>query len=228
MQKQIIISTVTILLTNMLLIGQEIQNFRPIHEIASSESKAPFLQIGKETQNRWSLNLLFSDNGFAIGATIYRQFSPNISGLGSIFFSGAKDEREFETTDIFGNSYVPDKVNRLFLIPLNFGIQLRLFREEVTDNLRPFLNAGITPAAVIYTPYSESFLSSFQYARAKYTVGGFAGAGLDYITNKKSSLSLNVRYYYINLFGEGVESLKSKEKNFFGGLYFVFSYNFMK
>jgi hypothetical protein len=185
-------------------------------------------QIDREPYNIWSLNLLFSDNGFGLGATIYKNFNPAISGFTSIFFSGAKDEREFETTDIFGNTYTPYKVNRLFMIPLNIGLQIRLFREDVTDDLRPFVNFGVTPAAIIYTPYSESFFSSFSYARAKYTVGGFAGVGLDYLTSKKSSLGLNIRYYYLNLFGKGIESLQSREKNFFGGLYFVFSYNFMK
>jgi hypothetical protein len=51
---------------------------------------------------------------------------------------------------------------------------------------------------------------------------------MDYLTSKKSSLSLNIRYYYLNIFGRGIESLQSREKNFFGGLFFVFSYNFMK
>jgi hypothetical protein len=187
-----------------------------------------FSDKNKETLNRWSLNLLFSDNGFALGATVYKQLSTNLSGFGSIFFSGAKDDREFESIDMFGNSYVPSKVNRLFMVPLNLGMLLRLFRDEVTDNLRPFVNFGATPTAIIYTPYNQSFFSSFKYARAKYTVGGFAGTGVDYLTGKKSSLSLNVRYYLIHLFGEGIESLESKEMKDFGGLYFVFSYNFMR
>jgi outer membrane protein W len=182
----------------------------------------------EETFNTWSLNLLFSDNGFGLGTTVFKQFNSNISAFGSIFVSGAKDEREFESIDIFGNSFIPSKVNRLYLIPLNLGLQVRLFKEDVTDNLRPYVNGGITPAAIIYTPYSESFFSSFNYAKAKYTVGAFAGAGVDYLTSKRSSLSLNVRYYYIDLFGEGIESLQNKAKTSFGGLYFVFSYNFMR
>ncbi len=181
-----------------------------------------------EPYNNWSINLLFSDNGFGLGATVFKSFSHNVSGFASIFFSGAKDDREFEVTDIFGNTYTPNKVNRMFMIPINLGLQIRLFREDVTDDLRPFVNFGVTPTAVIYTPYSESLFPSFSHARAKYTVGGFAGVGIDYLTSKKSSLSLNIRYYYVNLFGKGIESLESKEKTFFGGLYFVFSYNFMK
>ncbi len=185
-------------------------------------------QQKKEYQNNWSINVVFSDNGFGAGATIFKQFSPGVSSFAGIFFSGAKDDREFEVIDIFGNTYTPYKVNRMFMIPLNIGLQLRLFREDVTDDLRPFVNFGVSPTAIIYTPYAESFLASFGHAKAKYTIGAFGGIGLDYLTSKKSSISLNVRYYYTQLFGQGIESLESKEKKFFGGLYFVFSYNFMK
>ena len=181
-----------------------------------------------EPQNNWSVNLLFSDNGYGLGATLYRTINKDFSGFGSIFFSSAKDSREFDVTDIYGNTYTPDKVNRLFMIPLNFGIQCRLFSEDVTDNLRPYVNGGITPTAILYAPYNKSIIPSLGYLQAKYTVGGFVGVGMDYLTSRNSAVSANVRYYYIKLFGDGIQSLQDKPMNFFGGIYFVFSFNFMK
>jgi len=187
------------------------------------------LKEKREPLNNWSINLLFSDNGFGFGGTKYFNLSQDVSAIAGIFFSGAKDDREFDQTDIYGNSITPFKVNRLFMVPvLNLGMQFRLFREDVTDNMRPFLNFGIAPTAVIYTPYNEPFFSSFKYTKAKYTVGGFAGVGVDYVTSKTSALSFNLRYYYINLFGEGIRSISTNEKTQFGGIYFVFSYNFLK
>jgi hypothetical protein len=185
------------------------------------------LKEKKEPQNNWSINLLFSDNGFGLGATLHKQLSKDVSGFAGIAFSGAKDDREFDQVDIFGNSFTPYKENRLFMGVINIGAQFRLFREDVTDNLRPFVNFGIAPTAIMYTPYSESFFSSFKYARAKYTVGAFAGVGLDYVTNRHSSLTMNIRYYYTSLFGQGINSISTEEKKFFGGVYFVFGYNFM-
>lgn len=187
------------------------------------------LKEKKEPFNNWSLNLTFSDNGFGFGAAKFFNISKDVSGFAGIVFSGAKDDREFDQTDIFGNSVTPFKVNRLFMVPLlNLGMQIRLFREDVSDNMRPFINFGVAPTAIIYTPYSEPFFPSFKYAKAKYTVGGFAGVGLDYLTSKNSGLSFNLRYYYISLFGEGIRSISTTEKKQFGGIYFVFSYNFMK
>lgn len=182
----------------------------------------------REPINNWAINLIFSDNGYGIGGTYYLPIKSDLSAFTSIFFSSAKDDREFEYTDIYGNTYVPGKVNRLFMIPVNIGLQYRMFREDVSDNLRPFVNAGLTPTAIIYTPYIKALFPSLGYARAKYTLGGFVGAGMDYVTSKTSAVSLNVRYYYINLFGSGIESLQNRPKNFFGGLYFVFSFNFLK
>ncbi len=185
------------------------------------------LKDTKETVNNWSLNLTFSDNGFGFGATKFARLGKDVSGFASLEFSGAKDDREFEQYDIYGNSYTPDKVNRLFMSVMSIGAQFRLFREDVTDNLRPHINVGLAPTMVLYTPYSQSFLSSFKWAQAKYTIGAFAGIGFDYVTNKKSSLSMDIRYYYISLFGQGVYSISTNEKKDFGGVYFVFSYNFM-
>jgi len=197
------------------------------HDNTSGTGSNLTMKPKRELNNSFGLNLLFSDNGFGLGATFYKQLSTNVSGFAGIIVSGAKDSREFEQVDIFGNSNTPYKVNRLFMVPLNLGLQFRMFRNDVTDNMRPFVNFGISPTAIIYTPYDKSFFSAWGYARAKYTVGGFVGLGMDYVTNHSSSLEMNIRYYYINLFGEGVNSISTSDKKFFGGLFFNFSYNFM-
>jgi hypothetical protein len=193
------------------------------------DSLTPKLKTKSEKEKNWSINLSFSDNGFGFGGTKYFTLSKNITFNAGILFSGAKDDREFDRTDIFGNSLTPFKENRLFMFPiLNLGLQIRLFRDDVTDNMRPFVNFGVSPAVIVYTPYNESFFSSFKYAKAKYTVGGYAGVGLDYMTSKSSGLSFNLRYYYLNLFGAGINSISTTEMKNFGGIYFVFSYNFLK
>lgn len=194
-----------------------------------SDTLKPKLKSKGEKENNWSINLTFSDNGFGLGAAKYFKISKDISFNAAILFSGAKDDREFDQTDIFGNSVTPYKVNRLFMFPvLNLGMQIRLFRDDVTDNMRPFINFGVSPAAIMYTPYNESFFSSFKYAKAKYTVGGYAGVGLDYMTTKTSGLSFNLRYYYLHLFGEGINSISTAEMKNFGGIYLIFGYNFLK
>lgn len=223
--KYILFIGAVLLLSINILLSQNMQTLRLNDSYYTEESLIS--KPEREPYNNWSINLLFSDNGFALGGQLFKQFSPDVSGFTGIFFSGAKDDREFEVYDIFGNSYIPYKINRMFMIPVNLGLQFRLFSDDVTDDLRPHVNFGISPTAIIYTPYAEAFFPSFGHARAKYTVGAFASLGLDYLTSKKSSLNMDVRYYYTQLFGQGIESLQNKEKRYFGGLYLVFSYNFM-
>jgi len=185
----------------------------------TGDTLKPKVRFRKEPQNNWSMNLTFSDNGFGAGATKYFTLSRDISLQTGILFSGAKDDREFEQYDFFGNSVTPFKVNRLFMFPIiNLGMQYRLFRDDVTSDMRPFINFGVSPAAIVYTPYNESFFSSFRYA----------GVGLDYMTSRTSGLSFNLRYYYLKLFGEGIQSISTAEMKSFGGIYFIFSYNFVK
>ena len=194
----------------------------------TADSLAPKLKKKSERENNWSINLGFSDHGFGFGATKYFSLSRDVAFVGGLMFSQAKDDREFDQNDMYGNSFTPFKVNRLFLFPMvNLGMQFRLFRNDVSDNMRPFVNFGISPTVVMYTPYNESFFSSFKYARAKYTMGGYVGVGLDYISSKTSGLSFNFRYYYNRVLGEGIQSLSTEEMTNFGGIYFVFSYNFL-
>ena len=60
--------------------------------------------LKSEPQNNWAINLTFSDNGFGLGAAKYFNLSKDISLVTGVIFSGAKDDREFDQTDIFGNS----------------------------------------------------------------------------------------------------------------------------
>ena len=83
-----------------------------------ADSLAPKMKIKKEPRNNWSINLSFSDNGFGLGATKYFALSKDVSLQTGIFFSGAKDDREFEQSDFFGNTITPFKVNRLFMLPV--------------------------------------------------------------------------------------------------------------
>ena len=122
------------------------------------QSQELTLQPEKESINNWSLNLTFSDNGFGLGGTKHFQLTKDMSMFAGIFFSGAKDNREFEQSDIFGNTETPFKENRLFLVPvINLGMHFRLFRNDVTDNMRPYFNFGVAPTAIFYTPYNKSF-----------------------------------------------------------------------
>ena len=128
--------------------------------------------------------------------------------------SEAKDSREFTYTyqDIYGyiDTYTLGKVNRVFVVPVNFGFQYRLFKDAITDNLRPYINAGVGPSFV-----------------TKITLGSYIGFGANFGLDKSSLVGINLRYYIIHFFDQGVESLKGKFRKDIGGVYLTINLGIM-
>lgn len=167
--------------------------------------------------NSWGVDLMFGEGGFGLGTFYRRTFSLNLSGFIDLSISETKDEREMEYYDPwYGITYSPNKANRAFLLPVTFGIQYRLFDEALTENLRPYLTAGVGPTFVVSTPYEEEFFSSFKYAKLHTGFGGYIGFGANMGTSKSNLVGLNVRYYYTHLFGDGVENMIGTLRKEFG------------
>ncbi|MGE5497908.1 MAG: hypothetical protein ACM3Q2_07555, partial [Syntrophothermus sp.] len=161
-------------------------------------------------KNSWGVDFMFSEGGFGLGTFYRHDFTRTLTGFTDFSISEAKDQNEVEQYTYYGDVIVPNKQNRIFLLPLNFGLQKRFFEGTISDNLRPYINAGVGPTVVITTPYEQEFFSSFGKARARYTAGGYFGLGANFGLDKSSLLGINIRYYVIHFFDEGVEGLKNK------------------
>jgi len=170
-------------------------------------------------QNALGGDIMFSEGGFGAGMFYQRQLNPNFTFFGDFSFSEAKDDNEVEYFDWFGNSIVPGKVNRIFSIPFNFGLQYRLFRETITDNLRPYINAGVGPHLVMTTPFSDGFFSAFGSATTYIAAGGYVGLGAKIGSSPTSLVGINIRYYYTHLFNDGVEGLRGNSRKGIDGFY---------
>jgi len=188
---------------------------------------APEKQPEVFPENSWGVDLMFGEGGFGLGAFIHKNFTPVITGFADISFSESKDEREVEYVDWYGNTFVLGKENRVFLIPLNFGLQYRLFYNVLTDNLRPYINAGVGPTFVVSTPYNEEFFSSFGKAKMHYAVGGYVGIGANFGISKRNLAGVNVRYYYVHLFDKGVENMTNKFRKNLGHFYLTLNLGIM-
>jgi hypothetical protein len=195
--------------------------------------------------NIWSIDILISNDGFGLGGLYRRSFTPDLSGFISLSVSEAKDDREFEYIDpYYGVSYTPGKLNRFLVIPLMVGVQYRLFREDIVDTFRPYVNAGAGPAMIYQMPYVDfvdrgngvkseepvEFFKSIGRGHPHYTASGFIGFGSNFGTERSNIFGVNFRYYLTYMIGEGLPSLydtrtgePSATKKFFGG--FVISLN---
>lgn len=195
--------------------------------------------------NCWGVDIMISTDGFGLGTFYRREFSPDLYGFGSFSISEAKDEREFEQFDPYTQiSYVPGKLNRFLVLPLMLGIQYRLFREDIMDSFRPYVNAAAGPAMIYMMPFVQftpnaaggydanqvDFFKSLGKGSPHYTASAFIGFGANFGSDKTSVFGINFRYYFTYLFGDGLPSLYrinpvttapevSSSKKTFGGFF---------
>jgi hypothetical protein len=173
----------------------------------------------KERRNALGLDLLVSNSGFGLGAFYRRQYTDDLYGFGTFSISEVKDDREVEQYDPFtGETFVPGKVNRFLLLPLIFGVQDRLFREDITDNFRPYITAAVGPTLVYSAPYNREFFNSLGHGQAHYTVGGYVGFGAFFGLDPGSLVGVSFRYYFVPL-KDQLESLEGQYMKQFGGFF---------
>jgi hypothetical protein len=169
----------------------------------------------------YGMDIMFSESGFGLGFFYRHSFSDRWKLHADFSISESKDQGEVEYYNYWGEKIVPGKVNRVFLLPLYAGVQYRLFRDALTDNLRPYIEVGGGPTLVLTTPYEREFFSSLGYAQAKYTAGGYVGFGANFGLSRESLLGIGMRYYHIQFFDEGVRSMENNRLKELGGVYLI-------
>jgi hypothetical protein len=177
--------------------------------------------------NSFGFDILLGESGFGLGGFYRHELSTKFTLFGDLSFSESKDEREFEYIDFFGNTFTVGKKNRVFQIPINFGGQYRLFETELTDNLRPYINAALGPTLVLTTPYNEEFFKAFGNTSVHFAAGGYVGFGANFGLDKSNLIGLNFRYYVIRFFNKGIESLEGRFNKTIGGFFVTINFGFM-
>lgn len=185
----------------------------------------------------WGFDVMISNNGFGAGAFLRHEFSDNLSGILTFAISDVKDEAEVEYFDLFGNSVIPGKKNRLIMMPLVAAVQYRLFREDIMDNFRPYISGGIGPTMMYVAPYAYTtvltdtasgltftfteeveFFESLGRGQAKFTLGGYLSAGAYFGAPYGTLIGLSIRYYVVP-FPQGIEIMEGVTVKNFGGFY---------
>jgi hypothetical protein len=196
-----------------------------LHEVTGTHRSMPAKMVidtipsQGERRNALGLDLLVSNSGFGLGGFYRRQYTDDIYWFGSFSVSEVKDDREIEQYDIFtGETIVPGKVNRFLLLPLIFGVQDRLFREDITDNFRPYITAALGPTLVYSAPYNREFFNSLGHGQAHYTVGGYVGFGAFFGLEPSNLIGVSFRYYFVPLKNQ-IESLEGVYLKQFGGFF---------
>ncbi len=208
---------------------------------AQSDFKQQTAQPHDSTyRNAWGFDVLISNDGFGLGTFYRREFTPEWSGVVSLSVSESKDEREIDSYDPYTQTqFVPGKLNRFFVIPLIFSAQYRMFRDDIMDTFRPYLNAGVGPSMIFAAPFTDvvqtatgltyeqiEFFKSLGRGQPHWTVSTYIGVGANFGSDKSSLFGVNFRYYFTYVFGEGIPSLYDEDtgqvigtKTDFGGFF---------
>ncbi len=177
--------------------------------------------------NAFGVDIIFNEAGFGLGTFYRRELNEKFTFFTDFSISEETDNREFTFVDVFGRTFTLGKKNRVYMLPLNFGLQYRLFASSLSDNLRPYISFGTGPAMVLTTPADLEFFKSFGKAQAHYTMGGYIGLGANFGIDKSNLVGLNIRYYLIHFFNEGVESLEGEFLKNLGGIFLTINIGFM-
>ncbi len=197
-------------------------------------------QVDSSYLNAWGLDVLISNDGFGLGTFYRREFTPDLSGSITFSISESKDDREVERIDPYTQrTFVPGKLNRFLVMPLMFGIQQRLFRDDIMDTFRPYVNIGAGPTMIFSAPFTDvertaaglthtqvEFFKSLGRGQAHYTASVFIGAGANFGSDKSNLFGVNFRYYFTYLLSDGIPSLYDENtgdiidaKKDFGGFF---------
>ncbi len=180
---------------------------------------APEKELIKFPPNSYGLDIMFSEGGFGLGGFYRHTSSRDLTYFADFSISEAKDPKEFEFIDYWGNTTVYGKKNRLFLLPLYGGVQYRMFATEVGDNFRPYVTIAAGPSSVVSTPYDREFFNAFRKAQLSVTAGGYIGIGANFGLDQKSLMGISIRYYLIHFFNDGIESLEGSPEKNLGGFF---------
>lgn len=214
-------------------------NVFPDDSIIVFQSPRPLLENDlkyQEMNSNWGLDLLLSDSGFGVGFFLQTKLNQDFLITSSLYISGARNSDEFEELIIDNRGYyswqVRNKINRLFKFPLTIGLTYFPFKNDILENLKPFLSLGLGPTFILSTPYTYNripngeivgWFKSFGDAEAYLKFGGFIGIGSYFGNLSKNVLGVNIRYYYVPFGGDGLVSVIGLPIQNFGGLFLSLS-----
>ncbi|HRR09035.1 MAG TPA: hypothetical protein PLO56_10120 [Rhodothermales bacterium] len=105
--------------------------------------------------NNKGLAINLHNSGFGINGFWTKSISKDLAFTAEASLRSEKDEKEEKYFDWWGNSIIPYKLNYLLLLPVQAGIQKRLFSEVIDDSFRPYVQVTAGPTLAWVSPYFD-------------------------------------------------------------------------
>lgn len=171
--------------------------------------------------------ILLTNNGFGLGGYYSRRVTSTLSVLLDLSLGAGKDERELKFSNRFGTGFIPNKRNYLLMLPLQLGVQQRLFADAIEDNFRPYLYFATGPTFGWEYPYFDDIdgddrydgdidrrydvISAFPRGRLRMGVGGTVALGANFGLSRRVTQGVRVGYAF-HYFFEPIQLLEPDVK----------------
>ena len=154
-----------------------------------------------------ALVLALTEYGLGVGGALRGRLSDDWSATAALDLGAGRDEREQSFGGgLFGERVTPNKRNSVLLVPLQVGLERRLFRERIEDNFRPFAAASVGPTLAYQWPYFDDVdgdgrrdeetepltpgLGGFGQGQARVGIGGTLSVGAAFGRSRSASTSI--------------------------------------
>ena len=102
------------------------------------------------------LSLMLSNDGFGLGAFARGPLTRDLSWTLGLSGRPGKDEREQQFfVGLFGDTVIPFKRSHFLMLPVEAGVERRLFRDQIRSTFRPFVHAAAGPVLGYQWPYFD-------------------------------------------------------------------------
>ncbi|WP_412069763.1 hypothetical protein [Rubrivirga sp. IMCC43871] len=124
-----------------------------------------------------ALVLLLSEYGLGVGGALRGRVSDDVSLVLEISAGAGRDEREQSFAGFLGERRTPFKRNYVALVPLHVGVEVRLLRQQVEDNVRPFVHLSAGPTFGYQWPYFDDADGDGRRGADEEVLSGVGGLG---------------------------------------------------
>lgn len=113
-----------------------------------------------------------------------------------------RDSKQLDYYDYYyGIPYTINKKNNVYLFDLMLTAKKRMFRDDLSDDFRPFLSMGLGPFyGMNYPEVKEITTDSGSYKKKNefsWALGGYLGCGIDFSVKSNSMFSIRAQYRII-------------------------------